>query len=104
MKLIYEGSQRKEMDIFLIHHCFYPTVAQTIVEEETGKQLMVTASTDDGAVTYRVGMRSGTQTIFEVSNTMPDTYLTDLSPAYLTCVEPLVMEYLYELKEYPKEF
>lgn len=103
MKLIYEGSQHKEIDIPYAS-LFYPTVAQTIVEEETGKQLMVTASTDDGAVTYRVGMRSGTQTIFEVSNTMPDTYLTDLSPAYLTCVEPLVIEYLYELKEYPKEF
>lgn len=103
MKLIYEGSQHKEIDI-PYPSLFYPTVAQTIVEDETGKQLTVKASTDDGSVTYRVGMRSGTQTIFEVSNTMPDTYLTDLSPAYLTCVEPKVVEYLQELKECPDEY
>lgn len=49
MKLIYEGSQHKEIDI-PYPSLFYPTVAQTIVEEETGKQLTVNAYTNDGCI------------------------------------------------------
>ena len=103
MELIYEGSAVRKMDISSRSE-FYPVVAKTIVEEENGKRLVVKASTEDGTVTYRVGVRSGTQTIFEMDNTMPDEYLTDLKPAYLTCVEPQVMEYLHYLQLHPEDF
>lgn len=103
MKLYYEGTENKMIDINDRSE-FYPVVAKAIVEEENGKRLVVKASTDEGSVTYRVGVRSGTQTIFEMDNTMPDTYLTDLKPAYLTCVEPMVMEYLHYLQLHPEDF
>lgn len=103
MKLTYNGSETKEIEINNRAE-FYPTVAKMIVDEEAGKRLMVTASTEEGCVTYRVGVRSGTQTIFEEINTMPDSYLSDLKPAYLTCVEPQVMEYLYDLHDHPGKF
>lgn len=103
MKLIYEGSACRKLEISDRGE-FYPVVAKTIVEEEAGKRLVVKASTEEGYVTYRVGVRSGTQTIFEIENTMPDTYLSDLKPAYLTCVEPQVMEYLHYLQVHPEDF
>ena len=70
MELIYEGSAVRKMDISSRSE-FYPVVAKTIVEEEAGKRLVVKAFTEEGYVTYRVGVRSGTQTIFEIENTMP---------------------------------
>lgn len=103
MKLMYMGSETKEVEIGSRTE-FYPTVAKMIVQEESGKKLNVTASTEDGSVTYRVGVRSGTQTIFEEANTLPDNYLADLKPAYLTCVEPDVTGYLKNLKEHPDEY
>ena len=103
MKLMYKGSETKVLEIGSRTE-FYPTVAKMIVQEESGKKLNVTASTEDGYVTYRVGVRSGTQTIFEEANTLPDTYLADLKPAYLTCVEPDVTGYLKNLKEHPDEY
>lgn len=103
MKLMYMGSETKELEIGSRTE-FYPTVAKMIVQEESGKKLNVTASTEDGSVTYRVGVRSGTQTIFEEANTLPDSYLSDLKPAYLTCVEPDVTGYLKNLKEHPDEY
>lgn len=103
MKIIYEGSSKKELEVAGPQE-FYPAVAKLIVEEENGKKLSVRASTDDGHVVYRVGVRSGTQTIFEETNCLPGSYLADLKPAYLTCVEPQVMDYLHHLEECPEEF
>lgn len=102
MNFIYHGSVTKEVEI-KNKEDFYPTVAKLIVDEESGKRLVVTAETADGSVSYRVGVRSGTQTIFEESNSMPDSYLSDLHPAYLTCVEPDVAKYLQGLKKSGKD-
>ncbi len=103
MKLTYIGTETRILDIKTPAE-FYPTVAQEIIRAETGKSLIVRAETQDGYVTYKVGMRSGTQTIFEQKNTLPKEYLSALKPAYLTCVEPEVIAYLQHLQSHPAEF
>lgn len=66
---------------------FYSAVAQKIAADEHGRGT-VKAETEDGCVVYSVGIRSGTQVINEVSNTLPDSYNHGYRECYLTCIDP----------------
>lgn len=66
---------------------FYADIAKKMAAEEHGRG-NVTVESDDGVVVYSVGIRSGTQVINELKNTLPPNYSDRYTERYLTCIIP----------------
>ena len=87
MEVLYESSitGRKIFDSSPTN--FYTDVAKRIAANEHGKGT-VRIEIPDGHVIYSVGIRSGTQVVNEMENTLPALYNHGYGEKYLTCIIP----------------
>ena len=87
MEVLYESSITGKKKFDSTPASFYTDVAKRIAAEEHGKGT-VRIEIPDGYVVYSVGIRSGTQVVNEIENTLPALYNQGYGEKYLTCIIP----------------
>lgn len=101
MKIVYSnGNEKLHLNVVNL----YEEIAERLAKEDCTEPINVSVLDEEcetHEIMYRISLRSDTRFIVELSNTMPDAFLpTNISPVFLTCVNPATNAYkFYKLEK-----